>query len=108
MKGKPSNSGQDNFLRWGGNIVTIHKSRFFVTEGGMGPPTTCPGDQVVVLHGASMPFILRPLGQRPGGNLPANPPSRCYPLVGSCYVNGMMDGEVFDRHDVTEQIVCPL
>ena len=103
-----SNSGRDNFFRWGGSIVTIRKSRSFVTEGdamGMGPPTTCLSDQVVVLHGASMPFILRPLGQGPGGNLPANPPSRCYSLVGSCYVNGMMDGEVFDCH-VTKQMVC--
>lgn len=49
---------------------------------GMGPFHMKPGDMVVVLTGASVPFIVRPIdGER-------------FKLLGECYCDGIMDGEI--------------
>lgn len=48
------------------------------------PPLSRVGDEVCVLFGMEVPFILRPV---PGSS------SLEYELVGECYVHGMMDGE---------------
>lgn len=50
---------------------------------GMGPLNAEPGDVIVVLLGASVPFIIRPLGENR------------YKLLGECYCDGIMDGEGF-------------
>jgi hypothetical protein len=49
---------------------------------GMGPAYMHPGDVIVVLSGASLPFIVRPAGD---GN---------FKLMGECYCDGIMDGEI--------------
>ncbi|KAK8041283.1 heterokaryon incompatibility protein-domain-containing protein [Apiospora phragmitis] len=59
--------------------------RFFVTEQGhmgIGPPTLKTGDEVCVLLGGEVPFVLRPVGER-----------GTFKLVGQCYTHGFMDGE---------------
>ena len=43
-----------------------------------------PGDQVVIFFGGNMPFILRPVGNR-------------WRLVGTCFVYGIMQGEVIEQ-----------
>ena len=52
---------------------------------GNGPRSIRPGDQVWILAGAKIPFILRP--QENGK----------YVLVGDSYVHGIMHGEAFER-----------
>ena len=49
---------------------------------GMGPTYMRPGDVIVVLGGASLPFIVRPAED---GN---------FKLMGECYCDGIMDGEI--------------
>lgn len=52
---------------------------------GMGPVTTQPGDIIVVLIGARVPYILR-RGQQ-----------ETYFLLGEAYCDGIMDGEITTR-----------
>ncbi|KAI4592946.1 hypothetical protein KJ359_010198 [Pestalotiopsis sp. 9143b] len=69
----------------------IINQRFFVTtEGylGMGPQMMGPGDEVWILFGGSVPFILRPT------NTSSSEIERKYTLVGQAYVHGIMYGEV--------------
>lgn len=50
---------------------------------GLAPRGTAPGDFVVILEGATVPFVLRPWN----GN---------WKLVGACYLHGGMFGDLFD------------
>lgn len=52
---------------------------------GMGPSYMRPGDMIVVLCGASVPFIVRPItvGR--------------FRFLGECYCDGIMDGEITKR-----------
>ena len=61
--------------------------RFFLLENGyvcMGPTVAQKGDVVVFLFGGTVPFALRPVGDK-------------YLLLGECYVHGNMNGEFEDR-----------
>ena len=72
--------------------VTAHR-RFFVTrDGDMGlePPCMKQDDTVVVLCGGRVPFILRQVDGDGGG-------TGKWTLVGECYVEGLMQGEVVAR-----------
>lgn len=53
---------------------------------GLGPSRMKTGDVVAILLGSPMPFLLRPDGDR-----------NKYQLVGYCYVDGMMKGEMMER-----------
>lgn len=59
---------------------------------GLGPIYMRPGDMIVVLTGASLPFIVRPVGERK------------YRLLGECYCDGIMDGEIVKKR-TKEKIV---
>jgi hypothetical protein len=64
------------------------KKRPFVTNlgyVGMGPPDMKEKDRVVIFMGATVPFVVRSLGDEK------------YELVGDCYCDGIMDGEVVDK-----------
>ncbi|KAF4335796.1 het-domain protein [Fusarium beomiforme] len=50
------------------------------------PAGTQRGDQICILQGALVPFVLRPCGDG-------------YILVGDCYVHGMMLGEMFSKEE---------
>ncbi|KAK6849495.1 hypothetical protein PG995_013328 [Apiospora arundinis] len=73
-------------------IVAMQFQSFFVTEDvhmGLGyEPQT--GDEIWVLAGGKVPFILRPLVTDNQGQ------EARYTLVGDCYVEGIMDGELAD------------
>lgn len=47
---------------------------------GFGPKRTAAGDQIFLLIGSDVPFVLRPCGKK-------------FELVGACYVHGIMYGE---------------
>jgi hypothetical protein len=67
---------------------------FFITSDGhlgIGPESTQPGDQIVVLDGARSPFVLRPL--RNSGD---------YALLGDSFVLGLMHGKVRDARGELE------
>jgi hypothetical protein len=49
-------------------------------------------DIVVIFFGAGTPFVLRPIG------------TNCHQLLGSCYVHGVMDGELVKPHDTPEEV----
>jgi hypothetical protein len=63
---------------------------FFITADGhlgIGPESTQPGDQIVVLDGARSPFVLRALES-----------SSDYALIGDSFVLGLVHGEVRDLY----------
>jgi hypothetical protein len=81
-------------------------------------PTCRPGDQVWVLHGSTVPFVLRPvhvdteieanvlrpsesyirdsIGSIVGVEKDFEPRTGRYQLIGDCYYDGFMDGEALD------------
>lgn len=59
---------------------------------GIGAINMQPNDQVWVILGAAVPFILRPKGDG------------SYEFVGDAYVHGKMDGEAMRRNPVIEQL----
>jgi hypothetical protein len=64
-------------------LTRSRNRRFCLTEGGkIGQVPNCArkGDEVWILLGAKVPFILRRVGS-------------CYFLVGECYIHGIMYGE---------------
>lgn len=65
--------------------LEAYEHTLFVTNNGMignGPRAMRTGDQIVLFDDVQMPFIVRPL-----------PSGHGYELVGSCYVQGISDGE---------------
>jgi Heterokaryon incompatibility protein (HET) len=72
--------------------------RFFVTPKGymgMGPPGMRGGDIVHVPFGSKTPFVLRRAGE---ALLSDKGPQRCHTLVGDCYVQGIMRGEIQEAY----------
>ncbi|KAH7068440.1 heterokaryon incompatibility protein-domain-containing protein [Paraphoma chrysanthemicola] len=78
-----------------GNIGSLYRIRMLELAGkspflskigyvGMGPTYMRPGDIVTVLCGATIPFVIRPVA---GGK---------YRLIGECYCDGIMDGEIVE------------
>jgi WD repeat-containing protein 55 len=59
---------------------------------GLFPRGTRPGDQISVLWGAPVPFVVRPWGT-----------SGSFQLIGECYVHGIMDGEVIQMTDLKRE-----
>ncbi|KIN02890.1 hypothetical protein OIDMADRAFT_118906 [Oidiodendron maius Zn] len=67
---------------------------FFITQRGyfgIGPPTIEQGDEVWVISGGKVPFILRP--RETGSQAPQPMISLEFTLVGNAFVYGIMDGE---------------
>ncbi|KAL8915907.1 MAG: hypothetical protein Q9208_008803 [Pyrenodesmia sp. 3 TL-2023] len=73
-------------------VLFAVKRLFTTSKGFLGsaPESTREGDQIYLLSGGRVPFVLRP---RSDGT---------YRLVGESYVHGIMQGEAFDR----EQLVA--
>jgi hypothetical protein len=61
---------------------------------GLGPKFLEPGDVIYILHGGSVPYVLRPAGRHR------------YRLVGECYIEGLMEGEA-DDYWRQEHRKCP-
>jgi hypothetical protein len=60
---------------------------------GWAPPCARSGDVVVVFNGSATPSVLRPVGDG------------SYQLVGECYMNGLMEGEVLQMDTKQETFV---
>ncbi|EGN92503.1 hypothetical protein SERLA73DRAFT_164031 [Serpula lacrymans var. lacrymans S7.3] len=61
---------------------------FFTTTAGymrIGPRTARCGDKVCVLLGSELPFVLREIE------------SKCFRMIGECYLHGIMDGEIMEE-----------
>lgn len=97
--------------------VSYKGRRFFVTQNrrliGIGPRILQPGDKICVFFGACTPFVIRPWRRpRSGcmdhkshekkGNEDEDGETR-YELVGECYVDGLMDGQVLNAEGLTTQ-----
>jgi WD repeat-containing protein 55 len=59
---------------------------------GLFPRGTRPGDQICILSGGHIPFVVRQWG--------TNGP---FQLMGECYVHGIMDGEVMQMKDLKKE-----
>lgn len=73
---------------------------FFMTDGGhmcLCFPHVQPGDEVWVLAGGKLPFVLRPFDEATNT---AGEPTRMCRLVGECYLDGFVDGEALQREGV--------
>jgi hypothetical protein len=69
-------------------FAASHNRRFFTTQGGhvgVGPKVGESGDVVVILYGSRAPCVLRRRGEH-------------YKFLGTCYVDGIMDGEAVHQH----------
>ncbi|CCT69170.1 related to het-6-heterokaryon incompatibility protein [Fusarium fujikuroi] len=67
--------------------------RLFLTNGGyfgLAHPSSQPGDEVVLLSGGRVPFVVRRVSAER---------RECYSIVGETYVHGIMDGELLDATD---------
>ncbi|KAF9777331.1 hypothetical protein IL306_004462 [Fusarium sp. DS 682] len=67
--------------------VSWHRRLFVTNEGyiGLAHPSVEPGDEVVLLSGGRMPFIIREESPQS---------SEYYYILGEAYVHGIMDGEL--------------
>lgn len=81
----------DGFLEDAGGM-TISRKLFSTQHGmlGLGPSVLREGDLCCIIFGASVPFILRPVGSR-------------YRLVGEAYVHGVMYGEAMAERILAEK-----
>ncbi|KAK5663725.1 hypothetical protein OQA88_4156 [Cercophora sp. LCS_1] len=101
----PKEDGSYERRRQNGFITCIDRC-FFVTSGGMYglcPWTAREGDIIAVLDGGRVPFILRPVPCE-GGDVSE---TQKYALVGECFVEGIMRGELGDR-DMSDSEVFTL
>ncbi|KAF0330026.1 HET-domain-containing protein [Colletotrichum asianum] len=98
--GSPSNKLICNSVR-----MMIAGQTFFVTERGyvgIGPPNLAEGDEVWVLSGGKVPFILRP---STGDESPRSSATPLFTLIGDAFVYGIMDGEAIALHKGGPQAV---
>lgn len=61
---------------------------------GMGPVSLSFGDEIYVLLGGTVPFVLCPLDNQTDRFISREDPNVLYhSLIGCCYRHGIMDGE---------------
>ena len=81
-----------NFGIWGRCFFTTYTDRM-----GLCYPNTLPGDEVWVMKGVQVPFVVRPLETADAG---------CainYSFLCDCFLNGIMDGELGEREKSMER-----
>ena len=72
-----------------------------MTEGGhvgLCFPHARPGDEVWVLAGGKVPFVLRRFDEAADTS---DASTRTCGLVGECYLDGFMDGEALQKEGIT-------
>jgi hypothetical protein len=70
-------SRRAQFMTWGRSVGTTTNAHLAQL-----PFSASPGDQIVIFSGGKLPFVLRTEGDN-------------HKVVGPCYIDGIMDGEVF-------------
>jgi hypothetical protein len=81
---------KDLGVRYRSRISEMSNKRPYISKKGyvgMGPVTTSPGDIIVVLIGARVPYVLRTRGEE-----------RMF-FLGEAYCDGIMDGEIITRQN---------
>lgn len=84
-------------------LTATYGRSFFVTKDdhmGLCYPTAQAGDEVWVLYGGRLPFILRPRNEEPDSS-----GARYYTFIGDCYLDGFMDGRAVDNPLYDERTV---
>ncbi|KAL3423635.1 heterokaryon incompatibility protein [Phlyctema vagabunda] len=74
-----------------------HKRRLAVSASGrlgLVPIATQPGDSIIILIGHGIPIVARPAG---AVNLPSGQEHPAWTIMGECFVDGMMMGEMMTR-----------
>ncbi|PMD48228.1 hypothetical protein L207DRAFT_521628 [Hyaloscypha variabilis F] len=71
------------------------RTLFYTEKGwiGIGPPITLVGDDVVLFQQALCPYVVRRT---------QHTTDEAYKLLGDCYVDGIMDGEAYDKSRLRE------
>jgi hypothetical protein len=78
-------------------LYRLHRARLIITTNGwlgMVPRDTQIGDEIYVLASGRMPFLLRASQERFSLSGASNAQRSCHTLVGECYLDGSMDGEL--------------
>jgi hypothetical protein len=81
-------------------IYRMRQAKLIITTNGwlgMVPRDTQIGDEIYVLAGGRMPFVLRPSQEKFSPSGSSNAQRSCHTLVGECYIDGSMDGELSDK-----------
>ena len=81
-----------NFAIWGRCFFTTYSSKM-----GLCHPNTLPGDEVWLMRGVQVPFVVRPLQHADAGC------AGKYSFRGDCFLNGIMDGELGEKERLTER-----
>jgi len=76
---RPENPWSDEWFRLMPDFAICKTSKGYV---GLVPQATDSTDEIFMLQGSNLPFVLRPVPQIP----------RLYRFVGGCYMHGLMDG----------------
>jgi hypothetical protein len=83
-----------NFGIWGRCFFTTYSGKM-----GLCHPNTLPRDEVWVMRGIQVPFVVRPLESADAG---------CrgkYSFLGDCFLNGIMDGELGEKEKSMERTI---
>lgn len=86
-------------------LATCLNRKLFITKQGyigLGPKTSQVGDQIYLLSGARLPFILRRAEEPPGIKLKQS----IHNMVGECYVHGTENGQVLEQNEFLWQDIC--
>ena len=87
-------------------LITILERNFFLTHKGyfgFCPHQAVEGDSVVVLAGGVVPYIIRQ-ARKAEDNIESEDQENPYIFIGDSYVQGIMDGEAFDRATIPESL----
>jgi hypothetical protein len=87
---------------------TCDERSFFMTESGymgVGSPNAQPGDEVFVLKGSFVPFVLRRRDAVAAAGFTRADGPNSFLLVGDCYFQGVMDGEAVQKWPERRQCI---
>jgi hypothetical protein len=84
--------GGVNFAVWGRCFCTTYSGKM-----GLCHPNTLPGDEVWIMRGIQVPFVVRPLERADAGCAGE------YSLRGDCFLNGIMDAELGEKEKSMER-----
>jgi hypothetical protein len=84
---------------WGLNFAVLGRCFFTTYSGKMGlcHPNTLAGDEVWVMRGIQVPFLVRPREPADAGSAVR------YTFLGDCFLNGIMDGELGEKEKSMER-----
>ncbi|RSL41564.1 hypothetical protein CEP54_015780 [Fusarium duplospermum] len=84
----PTSEALDS-LTEGLGLAVANRALFVTKSGkmGLGPTSIAHGDDIYILPGGRLPFVLRNLNYRPGFAL-----GTAFNVVGDCFLHGAMDG----------------